>query len=220
VVTPILVQAIFFFQSSFTVDYLGSYLVAVLADKGTKSQVEILEKWLKGTLPTTIGISSLAVYAIRKGIEHGSEAVQSFVNSVWNGPLGRGLTTPGFGRNLDLIRGRFRNPACHGTGLFGVNDYEAFLDLLIANRRLLIWDTDGVTEYVDGLSTVPEWHGGVLHVQLAERLNLLGHAGLERFLDAQNQYMAEWEGMKSRARTATGHRWWQFWKWRQANDRS
>src|SRR5262249_34298016 len=94
-------------------------------------------------IPTTIGIMSLVLLAARRSLEQERQPVATRLASVLKSPLNAALRSKQLGSNLDAIRTRFRNPACHGSVVFNSESYESFVGLLVFNKRFTHWDTDG-----------------------------------------------------------------------------
>lgn len=143
---------------------LGEPLLAGMKSKRkNRKQVEILEKWLAGVVPTTIGVHSLLLLALRRGLESEVSIVQDFIAARFQEGYSAKLLSKGLGRAIDRLRQEFRNPACHGFGgPFTPQGYRDFVRLLVAQSELRVWDEAGPERF-------PEAEEGLLHHHLADR---------------------------------------------------
>jgi hypothetical protein len=91
-----------------------SLIDALLLDPDGVKQARALEAWAEGRVPATIGVGSLVLLALRRGCEHRLEPASAFLESRFASPYRDLLLSKGLGRGLDIIRVRFRNPACPG----------------------------------------------------------------------------------------------------------
>jgi hypothetical protein len=147
---------------------LAPVLIATLqGDRTSTKQAAILEAWVEGRVPTTIGIGSLLLLGFRRSCASGVEPVLDFLDSRF-APEYRGLLlSNGLGRGLDVIRERFRNPACHGTASFNDSEYREFARLAVANQTFSDWDQRGPGP------PIPEPGMGILHHHLHHRKSRL-----------------------------------------------
>lgn len=106
-------------------------------------KAEILRQWAGDRIPTTIGIQSLVLLALRRGWEQNTPEILTFLAARFQTRYQELLASKGLGVCLDRIRERFRNPACHGHQLFDPAAYEEFVRLMVAHRRFLAWDVEG-----------------------------------------------------------------------------
>jgi hypothetical protein len=157
-------------------------------------QADIVEKWLRRELPTTFGICSLVLLALRKGYEQGRVRISAHLAEGFTGVFASALAN--LGANLNFIRERYRNPSCHGTVVFDQEGYEQFSHLLLLNDSMRTWYLLGPKRR-DGKD---HWDGGTLHVHLSESLAL-------RRLMEEERPMAE-----APAASPGRPRWWQFWR--------
>jgi hypothetical protein len=121
----------------------GLLVESLRADRKLAKQSEIVEKWAGGEVPTTIGIESLAILALRKGSEQGREGVIAFLAEEFRTPYHGLLMTKKLGQCLDLIRDRYRNPACHGTGSFDASGFAGFARLAVGHDGFRAWAAEG-----------------------------------------------------------------------------
>jgi hypothetical protein len=137
-------------------------MLAVLEED---NRVEILTKWARGEFPTTLGVECLVLLALRRGCENHVANIVGFVTTRFNRRYYVLLTSRQLGASLDAIRTRYRNPVCHGTATFDVTEYEQFVQLVVANRRFVAWDTAGP------VPAEPDGRAGVFHHHLRQSLS-------------------------------------------------
>jgi hypothetical protein len=123
---------------------IAESLIAALRVAGKdQHQAAILEKWAARQVPTTIGTASLVLLALRRGREQQLRPVLEFLAAHFGPGYQVLLANKELGQCLDLIRTRFRNPACHGTATFDPEAYKEFARLVIANQRFAAWHASG-----------------------------------------------------------------------------
>src|SRR5262249_5578123 len=115
-----------------------------------------------GQIPTTIGIASIVLLALRRGVEQGRGPISEFLAAHFGPAYRELLASKGLGRCLDRIRVRLRTPACHGTASCPAADYREFPRLLSANTRFAAWDALGADP------PDPAADEGLLHHHLAQ----------------------------------------------------
>jgi hypothetical protein len=120
-----------------------SLIAAMQVARKDRQQAEILEKWAAGQVPTTIGIGSLVLLALRRGHTQRLGPVLEFLAAQFGPGYEPLLASKALGQCLDLIRTRFRNPACHGTAAFDADGYGEFARLVVANQRFAAWHVAG-----------------------------------------------------------------------------
>jgi hypothetical protein len=141
-------------------------IAALEATKDDRKQAGILVRWANHEVPTMLGILSTLLRAMRKGLDQNSEEVRTFVRSLFADPYPDLLQTKVFDRNLNYITRVYRNPACHGTDASGQpayfedDQYQDFVQRVVANQRFRAWDSDGPA------STPPGADVGLLHHHL------------------------------------------------------
>jgi hypothetical protein len=113
------------------------------SEKKGWTQADILERWAARNIPTTIGIQSLVLLALRRGCELEVPCIADFLSSRLGPRYVDLLKTKKLGRCLDQIREKFRNPVCHGTATFNAEGYAEFVRLMVANDRFDTWDFRG-----------------------------------------------------------------------------
>jgi hypothetical protein len=118
-------------------------LLAALDPKKQRKQVDLLDKWARGAIPTTLGSVSLLVFALRRGAEMGLPEVGRFLAERFRPRFAELLRSRRMDGALESIRTRFRNPADHAERTFDAAAYGEFVRLVIANRLFAAWDTDG-----------------------------------------------------------------------------
>jgi Domain of unknown function (DUF4384) len=140
---------------------LAPALVSAMGDDPRSGKrAAILEQWAEAKIPTTIGIGSLLLMALRRCCAAGSESIRDFLDSRFAPAYRELLMTNGPACGLDIIREQFRNPACHGTASFDASAYREFARLTIANRGFASWDERG-SDPPD-----PDPGSGILHHHL------------------------------------------------------
>lgn len=148
---------------------LGSDLPRYASQSGNRRASEILDKWLAGQLPTTLGVLSLTLLSLRHGWNQKSEPIREFLEQNFHtryvAPLCGDL-----GRCLDTVRDKFRNPACHGERVFQRADYDTFIRRLFACPSFRDWLTSGP------LTLDPQGAQGVLHHHLVHSLQQDGQS--------------------------------------------
>jgi hypothetical protein len=122
---------------------IAGHLVAALDAKRQKQQAELLGKWERGALPTTLGVLSLLLYALRKGDEQSLPEVARFLADHFRPRFADLLRTRQLDASLESIRTQFRNPAGHAERVFDAAAYAEFARLVVANRLFAAWDIDG-----------------------------------------------------------------------------
>jgi hypothetical protein len=120
-----------------------SLIAALQVTKKDRPIADSIEKWADDQVPTTIGIGSLVLLALRRWVEHRLNSVLEFLETHFKPDFARLLASKQLGRCLDAIRNRYRNPACHGKDSFDSEDYGEFARLVIANERFAAWDAAG-----------------------------------------------------------------------------
>jgi hypothetical protein len=136
---------------------------ALAASKDNRKQAPILEEWGAGRVHTTIGIASLVLLALRRGLEQESPAVGEFLDDHFRPGFRELLRGKALGSTLDRVRETYRNPACHGFGSFGPSDYEAFARFVVANDSFGAWRRQGPRP-----GQGPPGEVGLLHHHLQE----------------------------------------------------
>ncbi len=121
----------------------GGMCEALRCSKKNRRQSELIERWAEGKVPSTIGVASIVLLALRRGWEQQAVIVQDFLSREFTESYIGLLGSNALGKTLDVVRNRFRNPACHGLSEFGIAAYEEFAELLVGNRRLAQWDEAG-----------------------------------------------------------------------------
>jgi hypothetical protein len=124
-----------------------------------------------------IGTISLLLLALRRGCEHRIEPVLEFLDTRFAPGYRALLISKKLGQNLDVVRKEFRNPACHGTRIFGRDPYTQFARRVIANDCFLDWDARGPSPQPPGAEL------GLLHHHL-EQTRLFGRDEHEGLLEA------------------------------------
>src|SRR5262249_35803357 len=104
---------------------------------------EILAKWQRGTTPTTLGVLSIILFALRRGSEQALPEIARFLATRFRPRFADLLRTRKVDATLEVIRTRFRNPADHAERVFNVVAYGEFARLVLANHRFALWDIDG-----------------------------------------------------------------------------
>ena len=138
-----------------------SLIAALRVAKKDRPRAEVLEGWASRQIPTTIGIGSLVLLALRRGWEQGMDPVIEFLSSHFGPGYRDLLTSKGLGRCLDAVRNQFRNPTCHGTAVFDATGYAEFARLVVANHRFAAWDALGPDP------ANPDAEIGILHHHLS-----------------------------------------------------
>jgi hypothetical protein len=121
---------------------------------------EILRKWALREIPTTIGVHSIVLLALRRGLATISPPIAEFLAGRFKPAYADLLVTGELGKCLDRIRTRFRNPACHGSAWFDQDSYADFARLAIAQRNFGAWNRYGPE------SREPRAEVGVFHHHL------------------------------------------------------
>ena len=116
---------------------------ALQGNKRDREKAEILAAWAAGTMPTTIGVQSLVLFALGRARAGGDPHVRGFLDSRFGPGYPELLDTKKPGACLDHIRQQFRNPVSHAQCTFERADYERFCGLVVGNRRFGAWDADG-----------------------------------------------------------------------------
>jgi hypothetical protein len=145
---------------------VDSLIDAIRAGKHGQEQATILEKWSAKQIPTTMGVQSVVLLALRRGWEHQVVAICDFLSASFQPRYADLLASKKLGSCLDMIRTKFRNPVCHGETAFDEGSYARFVHLVIANRRFVDWDSRGP------LSPSPDAEVGVFHHHLAQARRL------------------------------------------------
>ena len=122
---------------------IAAGLLAALDAKKQRKQVDLLDKWARGAIPTTLGSVSLLVFALRKGCEQGLPEVGRFLAERFQPRFAELLRSRQMDAALESIRTRFRNPADHAERTFDVAAYAEFVRLVVANHQFAAWDSDG-----------------------------------------------------------------------------
>jgi hypothetical protein len=102
-------------------------------------QAEILLGWAEGQISTTLGIETLVLLALRRGYAQGCDAIRRFLGDHFLPGYVELLCGEGPLPGLEIIRSRYRNPACHGWGRFDASDYTRFARLVVASPRFGSW---------------------------------------------------------------------------------
>ena len=84
-----------------------------------RRQAAILEEWSQGNFKATLGVTSLVLLALQRGLESSDVAIETFLEARFRMPYSTMVATGCLGKCLDAIRENFRNPACHGTRFSG-----------------------------------------------------------------------------------------------------
>jgi hypothetical protein len=145
---------------------IGGALAGVLASEGKSKQSAILADWAEGKLAATIGMASLVLLALRRGLAAGDGVCRDFLARHFRAGYASLIAAGGLGPALDRLREGFRNPACHGLRSFDRRDYEQFARLAVSASRFSKWAATGPAP------DVPPPAGGVLHHHLAESLHV------------------------------------------------
>jgi hypothetical protein len=111
-------------------------------------------------MPTTIGMQSLILLALRRGCERENGQVCKFLGDRFSSRYTRLLVDKKLDVCLNKIRDQFRNPACHGLATFTSQQYQDFAILTVAHSRFAFWNAKGADP--NALDS------GVLHHHLAE----------------------------------------------------
>jgi len=122
---------------------IASHLIAALGAVQRKQPAEILAKWQRGTTPTTLGVLSIILFALRRGSEQALPEIARFLATRFQPRFADLLRTRKVDATLEVIRTQFRNPADHAERVFNVVAYGEFARLVLANRRFAVWDIDG-----------------------------------------------------------------------------
>jgi hypothetical protein len=118
-------------------------LIAALSTVKRKDPAEILARWQRGATPTTMGVLSVLLFALRRGCEQSLPEITRFLASRFRPHFVDLLRSKKMDAALEVIRTRFRNPADHAEDVFDAASYEAFVRLIVANRHFAAWDSDG-----------------------------------------------------------------------------
>jgi hypothetical protein len=146
---------------------VADHLIAALAgERDKEKQTALLTDWAAGKLPTTIGIASLILGALRFGLRQNAEPIRAFLDAHFRPPYQALAAGKNVGRCLDRLREQYRNPACHGNATFDATAYERFVLLAAANTRFWRWAVEG------GLAAEPPGSTGVLHHHLEQSLQV------------------------------------------------
>jgi hypothetical protein len=167
----------------------GEALVRPLEATGEYSdQAEILRRWLRGQTPPTLGVASLVLLALRKWWEADEDAASREIGAAIRSPVSYAIRMKELGKAVDLLRTRFRNPACHGTALFDAREYAEFAELAVGQQCFAGWDVKGPHHLLgrSGDGRV----AGILHLHLEPR-QAVGSSRVGQ--EARNRYEAEWE---------------------------
>jgi hypothetical protein len=122
---------------------VGGALVRALDDAGQVKQAEILQGWADRRVPTTIGIASLVLLALRRAVEGADREIGDFLVDRFRPDFLPADQPVAWGGTLDRVRESFRNPACHGLRTFGPSDYDRFARLIVGRDRLMSWASAG-----------------------------------------------------------------------------
>jgi hypothetical protein len=143
-------------------DRTSGQLVDALAAAGRKSQAKLLEKWIVGQLPMTMGLQVTLLAAIEKALAgpSGIDVAQEFGGTNHYRML---LTLGRLPMLLELVRTEYRNPACHGARTFDQAEYAEFARLLLTRSGFREWYRRGPAEIDAGLLDLHllEWRNRV-----------------------------------------------------------
>lgn len=163
---------------------IATELVDALHSHGkNQKQTEVLKAWSERKVPATIGIASLILLALRRALEQSRDKVSDYLCNHFRPSYQRLLANKKFGACLDRIREKYRNPACHGTATFTAQDYQNFVQLVVATNRFHHWLAGAP------LLTDEDAGTGILHHHLIQSQNvpeapiLREKSSLERLLD-------------------------------------
>ena len=138
-------------------------LAAAMGDsRKDREKAGLLEAWVSGSRPATLGTVSLILLALRRGQERKTPDITEFLNRNFRPDFIGLLASNRLAPCLDRIRDRYRNPACHGFAMFDAASYEAFVRLAAGNRRFADWDRRGPEP------APPPGDAGFLHHLLAQ----------------------------------------------------
>src|SRR5205807_253507 len=87
----------------------ASLVAALRVNTKDDTQAAILEKWAGRAVPTTLGIQSVVLLALRRGREHGLDAVTRFLADRFQRPYADLLGSKKLEACLNVVRTRFRN---------------------------------------------------------------------------------------------------------------
>jgi len=146
---------------------IAGHLVAALGAVQRNQPAEILARWQRGTTPTTLGVLSIILFALRRGSEQALPEIARFLATRFRPRFADLLRTGKVNATLELIRTRFRNPADHAERVFNVVAYGEFTRLVLANRRFAVWDIDGPDP------SDPDAGSGILYHHLHNALDTL-----------------------------------------------
>jgi hypothetical protein len=142
---------------------LGPVLLRAVEGRAARSQRDVLEKWLAGRAPVTLGTVELILYALRQGLARRLPEVTAFLDESFLPGYARLLGTNGPGRCLAKLRQDFRNPAAHGGHEVSAAEYERFCRLAVGSISFRAWVHQGPRP------DPPADDEGLLHHHLAYR---------------------------------------------------
>lgn len=140
----------------------GPLAEAVRSKKRDRGRAEILEAWGAGRVPSTIGVGTLVLLALRRGRDLRLGPIVEFLQTAFEPDYQALLASKGLDHSLEVIRRRFRNPASHGSATFDAASYLEFTQLVVANDRFVDWDARGP------VPSRPDARAGFLHHHLEQ----------------------------------------------------
>jgi hypothetical protein len=142
---------------------LGPSLPGAIADRASRTQINILERWLEGRAPATLGTLEIVLFALRRGLVQRLPEVVDFLGRRFLPEYADLLQSNGLGRAVSKVRNDFRNPAAHGLrDAFPAEDYRRLCALGVGAVSVGSWLREGPEP------EPPVAEEGVLHHHLAQ----------------------------------------------------
>jgi hypothetical protein len=129
-------------------------LAAATRARGTRQEgaAVALEKWGAREWLTTLGITSMALAGLRRGLGQGDDRLAAAAAAAFHPGLLELIRSNDLARALDGLAADYRNPVCHRRRdpkvdapwrPFDAAEYAAFARRLVGAARTADWDRDG-----------------------------------------------------------------------------
>ena len=117
----------------------GDLIEAQVAEKPSFN-VTAMEAWSQGNIPGTLGITGMVVCALRWGLRQRRPAIKDWVQSQFVPAYQAIISNRALSQAIEVIRGNFRNPACHGEVIqYSKADYEHLAKLVVGTDSVAAW---------------------------------------------------------------------------------
>jgi hypothetical protein len=94
---------------------VASLIAALRFEEADRGSANSLERWAAKPVPTTLGLESILLLALRRGWEHEVAPVKEFLKARFTVEYHQLLLSKELGRCLERLRTRYRNVSCHST---------------------------------------------------------------------------------------------------------